>query len=107
MNSLHYEARPGIVGNASRAQRGILGKMSGDHVQGIIAKDRASPGLEVQARACEYSQLFNFEKLRTQLLEHMPALDEAHYSRNVATAAAIDMSSEPAAAQVTSGLPAC
>lgn len=65
--------------------------------QAIIARDRTSVALEVQARACEYGHLFGYSQLRTQLLEHMPALDEAHYSRNVATADAIDMSTEPAA----------
>ena len=54
----------------------------------------------MQARACEYSRLFGFQQLRAQLLEHMPALDESHYNHNVATAAAIDMSTELPAAQV-------
>lgn len=68
-------------------------------IQAAIGRDRGALDLEVQARACEYSHLFGFDQLRGQLLEHMPALDESHYSRNMGTAAAVDMSTEPAAAQ--------
>lgn len=73
-------------------------------MQAAIGRDRGALDLEVQARACEYSHLFGFDQLRGQLLEHMPALDESHYSRNMGTAAAVDMSTEPAAAQVLIGL---
>ena len=41
----------------------------------------ASPALEVQTRACEYTASFQQDEIRAQLFEHMPALDEATYSR--------------------------
>ena len=65
-----------------------------------MGKHKSAVGLEEQARACEYDALFGFDALRPQLLEHMPVLDEAKYARSLAPAAAIDMSTEPAAAQV-------
>ena len=40
----------------------------------------ASPALEVQTRACEYTASFEHEAIRPHLFEHMPALDEATYS---------------------------
>lgn len=45
----------------------------------------ASEELEVQGRACEYGRTFRHEAIRSQLFEHMPALDEATYSRRVPT----------------------
>ena len=41
----------------------------------------ASEELEVQGRACEYGRTFRHEAIRSQLFEHMPALDETTYSR--------------------------
>jgi len=38
-----------------------------------------SSNLEIQSRACEYGQLFRFSAIKGQLLEAMPALDEATY----------------------------
>ena len=73
-----------------------------------MVKHKGAVGLEEQARACEYDALFGFDTLRPQLLEHMPVLDEAKYARNLAPAAAVDMSTEPAAAQVrTANLLSC
>ncbi len=40
----------------------------------------ASPALEVQTRACEYTASFQHDAIRPHLFEHMPALDEATYS---------------------------
>ena len=65
-----------------------------------MGKHKSATGLEEQARACEYDALFAFDTLRPQLLEHMPVLDEAKYARSLAPAAAVDMSTESAAAQV-------
>ena len=70
-------------------------------MQALVAQHKGAVGLEEQARACEYDALFGFDALRPQLLEHMPVLDEAKYARSLAPAAAIDMSAEPAAVQVS------
>ena len=69
-------------------------------MQALVVKHKAAVRLEEQARACEYDALFAFDSLRPQLLEHMPVLDESRYARNIAPAAEVDMSAEPAAAQV-------
>lgn len=47
--------------------------------QGLVEKHSRSADLEIQARSCEYGCLFRFETIRPQLLEPMPALDEATY----------------------------
>lgn len=44
-----------------------------------------SSQLEVQARSVEYSRLFRFEEIRLQLLERMPALDDAMYTNDMAS----------------------
>ena len=41
----------------------------------------SSENLEVQGRACEYRRTFGHEAIRSQLFEHMPALDESTYTR--------------------------
>ena len=41
----------------------------------------SSENLEVQGRACEYKRTFGHEAIRSQLFEHMPALDESTYTR--------------------------
>ena len=66
-----------------------------------MVKHKAAVRLEEQARACEYDALFAFDSLRPQLLEHMPVLDESRYARTFLPTAAVDMSAEPAAAQVS------
>lgn len=47
----------------------------------VIKRHTGSSLLEVQQRACEYAKIFGFEHIRPQLLEPMPALDEAEYAR--------------------------
>ena len=46
--------------------------------------------LESQARAVEYGQMFQYDELRPQLLEHMPPLDAAAYARSAAAAGRLD-----------------
>ena len=46
--------------------------------------------LESQARAVEYGQMFQYDQLRPQLLEHMPPLDAAAYARSAAAAGKLD-----------------
>lgn len=48
-------------------------------VQRIVAQHAGSRDLEIQSRSCEFGRLFRFDALRPQLLEPMPALDEATY----------------------------
>ena len=47
--------------------------------QALVAKHAGSSDLEIQSRSCEYGRLFQFDSIRPQLLEPMPALDEATY----------------------------
>ena len=46
--------------------------------------------MEAQARAVEYGQMFQYDQLRPQLLEHMPPLDAAAYARSAAAAGKLD-----------------
>ena len=48
-------------------------------LQTLVAKHAGSSDLEIQSRSCEYGRLFRFDSIRPQLLEPMPALDEATY----------------------------
>ena len=48
-------------------------------LQALVAKHAGSSDLEIQSRSCEYGRLFQFDSIRPQLLEPMPALDEATY----------------------------
>jgi hypothetical protein len=48
-------------------------------LQGLLEMHTKSSNLEIQSRACEYGQLFRFSAIKGQLLEAMPALDEATY----------------------------
>ena len=59
-------------------------------MQAILQKQVGSVQLEVQARSCEYGRIFKYETIRPQLLEHMPALDEATYSRNLGSSLPTD-----------------
>ena len=59
-------------------------------MQGIIAHHRKDSVLEAQARAVEYGQMFQYDQLRPQLLEHMPPLDAAAYARSAAAAGKLD-----------------
>ncbi|GLI68027.1 hypothetical protein VaNZ11_012350 [Volvox africanus] len=47
----------------------------------LIARFTTSAQLEGQTRSCEYGKIFGHERIRPQLLERMPALDEAEYLR--------------------------
>lgn len=58
--------------------------------QGVLEKQKGSVQLEVQTRSCEYGRIFKYDAIRPQLLEHMPALDEATYSRNLGSALPTD-----------------
>ena len=51
---------------------------------------KGSAILEVQARSCEYSRMFKLDGMRAALLEHIPPLDEATYSRNLGNSQVID-----------------
>lgn len=55
-----------------------------------MKKQVGSVQLEVQARSCEYGRIFKYETIRPQLLEHMPALDEATYSRSLGSSLPAD-----------------
>ncbi len=46
-------------------------------LKALIAKYKASSALEVQQRSCEYARIFVHEALRPQLLERMPAMEDA------------------------------
>ena len=46
--------------------------------------------LESQARSVEYGQMFRYDALRPQLLEHMPPLDAVAYARSAAAAGKLD-----------------
>ena len=59
-------------------------------MQAVIAEHRKDTLLEAQARAVEYGQMFQYEQLRPQLLEHMPPLDAAAYARSAAAAGKLD-----------------
>ena len=50
-------------------------------LQGLVEAYSSSENLEVQGRACEYKRTFGHEAIRSQLFEHMPALDESTYTR--------------------------
>lgn len=63
--------------------------------QAVLARHARSPQVEAQARSVEYGQLFAYDALRPALLEHMPPLDEAAYSRALGTAAAIQAAGAP------------
>lgn len=63
---------------------------SRDTLQAVIAEHRKDILLEAQARAVEYGQMFQYNQLRTQLLEHMPPLDAAAYARSAAAAGKLD-----------------
>ncbi|KAK9838207.1 hypothetical protein WJX84_012119, partial [Apatococcus fuscideae] len=68
-------------------------------IQAVLEKQKGSVQLEVQTRSCEYGRIFKYDAIRPQLLEHMPALDEATYSRNLGSALPTDTAA--AAPQVT------
>ncbi len=55
-----------------------------------LAHHRTDSLLEAQARAVEYGQMFQYDQLRPQLLEHMPPLDAAAYARSAAAAGKLD-----------------
>jgi hypothetical protein len=56
----------------------------------LVQRQQGSVLLEVQARSCEYSRLLAAHAgITPQLLERMPALDEAEYSRNLASGAVV------------------
>lgn len=59
-------------------------------MQALIAEHRKDALLESQARAVEYGQMFGYDQLRPQLLEHMPPLDAAAYARSAAAAGRLD-----------------
>ncbi|GIL79860.1 hypothetical protein Vretimale_12443 [Volvox reticuliferus] len=47
----------------------------------LIARFTTSAQLEGQTRSCEYGKIFGHERIRPQLLERMPGLDEVEYLR--------------------------
>ncbi len=49
--------------------------------QALVEQYATSENLEVQGRACEYKRTFGHDTIRSQLFEHMPALDESTYTR--------------------------
>ncbi|GAX74370.1 hypothetical protein CEUSTIGMA_g1819.t1, partial [Chlamydomonas eustigma] len=51
-------------------------------LKGIVEKFWSSIQLETQSRSAEFSRIFHFEAIRPQLMDRMPALDEADHSRN-------------------------
>ena len=51
--------------------------------QALVEQYATSENLEVQGRACEYKRTFGHDTIRSQLFEHMPALDESTYTRRV------------------------
>lgn len=59
-------------------------------MQDTLAHHRKDSLLEAQARAVEYGQMFQYDQLRPQLLEHMPPLDAAAYARSAAAAGKLD-----------------
>ena len=59
-------------------------------MQGLIGQRRKDAVLESQARSVEYGQMFQYDALRPQLLEHMPPLDAAAYARSAAAAGKLD-----------------
>jgi AP-1 complex subunit gamma-1 len=72
------------------------------HIQALIERYRGSAALEVQARSCEYARILADAALRPELLERMPALDEAEYARTMgggggALAAGLPSGAAPAA----------
>uniref|UniRef100_A0A7S0S2A3 AP-1 complex subunit gamma n=2 Tax=Chlamydomonas leiostraca TaxID=1034604 RepID=A0A7S0S2A3_9CHLO len=53
-------------------------------LQALLARFNRSAALEVQSRSSEYTRMFKLAPpMRAQLLERMPALDEAEYLRNM------------------------
>ncbi|KAG2501574.1 hypothetical protein HYH03_000079 [Edaphochlamys debaryana] len=50
-------------------------------LRSLLGRFTHSGQLEAQTRACEYGKVFQHERIRGQLLERMPALDEAEYLR--------------------------
>ncbi|KXZ55609.1 hypothetical protein GPECTOR_2g1159 [Gonium pectorale] len=66
-------------------------------LRAIIGRFTASSQLEVQTRSTEYGKVFAHERIRSQLLERMPALDEAEYlkANNLDGAAAAGTSAPP------------
>ncbi|GFR48866.1 hypothetical protein Agub_g10715 [Astrephomene gubernaculifera] len=50
-------------------------------LRALIGRFTTSTQLEVQTRSTEYGKVFSHERIRAQLLERMPALDEAEYLR--------------------------
>jgi AP-1 complex subunit gamma-1 len=52
---------------------------SAARVRAAVAAHAGSARLEVQSRSVEYSRLFEFDAIRPQVLEHMPAMEEAAY----------------------------
>uniref|UniRef100_A0A383VEJ1 AP-1 complex subunit gamma n=1 Tax=Tetradesmus obliquus TaxID=3088 RepID=A0A383VEJ1_TETOB len=62
----------------------------GARLAALVERHKGSVLLEVQARSCEYSRLLaGHAGITPQLLERMPALDEAEYSRNLASGAVL------------------
>ena len=50
-----------------------------ERIKATITKYQASTVLELQSRSCEFLQIFRHEKIRCQVLERMPALDEQRH----------------------------
>ncbi|GLC40655.1 hypothetical protein PLESTB_000036100 [Pleodorina starrii] len=69
-------------------------------LRATIGRFTTSAQLEVQTRSCEYGKVFGHERIRPQLLERMPALDEAEYLR---TNNLEGPASAPGSAPVSSG----
>jgi AP-1 complex subunit gamma-1 len=64
--------------------------LQGSRLAALVERHKGSVLLEVQARSCEYSRLLAAHAgITPQLLERMPALDEAEYSRNLASGAVV------------------
>ena len=59
----------------------LFSTVSNAAAQELVGSYTANEVLELQGRACEYGRTFRHETIRSQLFEHMPALDEATYSR--------------------------
>mmetsp|Transcript_5047 Transcript_5047/g.14511 ORF Transcript_5047/g.14511 Transcript_5047/m.14511 type:complete len:886 (-) Transcript_5047:647-3304(-) len=72
-------------------------------VQELVGSYVASPALEVQTRACEYSASFQHDTIRPHLFEHMPALDEATYSGNLADSNVADAAATTAQDALANG----
>jgi AP-1 complex subunit gamma-1 len=99
------DAAPAVKEYALTAALKLTARLPGQQarLQALIAKHRDSVMLEVQQRSCEYQQLFKHDRIRPQLLERMPALDESTYAPSMAAAVSSTSRGGSAGGAATSG----